>query len=46
MKTPQLICKALPIVWLALLAAILSLAFLEYLQPAFVLDLANRFVFC
>lgn len=29
-----------------LLAAILLLIFLAYLQPAFVLDLANRFVLC
>lgn len=30
----------------ALLAAVLALAFLAYLQPAFVLDLANRFILC
>ena len=30
----------------ALLAAVLWLAFLAYLQPSFVLDLANRFVLC
>jgi hypothetical protein len=30
----------------ALLAIILALAFLAYLQPSFILDLANRFVLC
>jgi hypothetical protein len=29
-----------------LLAAVLTLAFLAYLQPAFMLDLANRFILC
>ena len=28
------------------LAAVLGLVFLAYLQPAFVLDLANRFMLC
>jgi hypothetical protein len=28
------------------LAAVLALAFLAYLQPSFVLDLANRFILC
>ncbi|MFZ6820322.1 hypothetical protein [Undibacterium sp. Ji22W] len=29
-----------------LIAAILALVFLAYLQPAFIVDLANRYVFC
>lgn len=28
------------------LVAVLALAFFSYLQPAFVLDLANRFILC
>ncbi len=34
--------------WLirALAAAVLALAFLGYLQPGFMLDLANRFYMC
>ncbi|WP_262837917.1 hypothetical protein [Undibacterium sp. Jales W-56] len=28
------------------LAAVLLLAFMAYLQPAFILDLANRFILC
>jgi hypothetical protein len=30
----------------ALVAAVLALAFLSYLRPAFVFDLANRIVLC
>ncbi|HEY8605752.1 MAG TPA: hypothetical protein VIM12_01400 [Noviherbaspirillum sp.] len=30
----------------ALLAAVLALAFVGYLRPAFVVDLANRIVLC
>jgi hypothetical protein len=30
----------------AVLAAVLALAFIGYLRPAFVLDLANRFILC
>ncbi|MBY0573219.1 MAG: hypothetical protein K2P84_06025 [Undibacterium sp.] len=29
-----------------LVLAILSLVFLSYLQPAFILDLANRYILC
>lgn len=46
MKTHQLIRKVLPGVLLVLLAAALLLVFLAYLQPAFVLDLANRYLLC
>ncbi|MBC3869427.1 hypothetical protein [Undibacterium oligocarboniphilum] len=31
---------------LVLLAAVLIITFLAYRQPAFILDLANRFVLC
>ena len=31
---------------LALLAAVLVITFLAYQQPAFIFDLANRFVLC
>jgi hypothetical protein len=31
---------------IALLIAILGLAFLAYLQPSFILDLANRYILC
>lgn len=30
----------------AALAAVLALAFVGYLQPSFIVDLANRFVLC
>lgn len=30
----------------AVLAAVLTLAFWAYLQPSFILDLANRFILC
>jgi hypothetical protein len=30
----------------AALAVVLTLAFLAYLQPSFILDLANRFILC
>ncbi|MFZ6751362.1 hypothetical protein [Undibacterium sp. Ren11W] len=43
MNIPPLLAKLL---LCALLAAVLTLAFLAYLQPAFVLDLANRFILC
>ena len=29
-----------------LLAAVLAAAFMAYLQPSFIVDLANRFVLC
>ena len=32
--------------WTALLATVLALAFMAYLRPAFMLDLANRIVLC
>jgi hypothetical protein len=34
--------------WLAgiALAAVLALAFMAYLRPSFVVDLANRFILC
>ena len=34
------------ILWRAALALLLAVAFLAYLQPAFVLDLATRIVLC
>ncbi|MDB5798272.1 MAG: hypothetical protein JWP36_2174 [Paucimonas sp.] len=37
---------ALRWIGLALLAAVLALAFVGYLQPGFIVDLANRFVMC
>lgn len=40
---PEPIKRAL--IWIAL-AAVLALAFVGYLRPAFVLDLANRFILC
>lgn len=43
MKTRQKLIRMLS---LLLLGALLALAFLAYLQPSFVLDLANRFVLC
>jgi hypothetical protein len=30
----------------AALAAVLALAFMAYLQPSFIVDLANRFILC
>ncbi|MFZ6720109.1 hypothetical protein [Undibacterium sp. Ji49W] len=38
-KIPQLL-------WLALMAMVLALTFMAYLRPAFILELANRFVLC
>lgn len=38
--------KLFKLLGLLALGALLTLAFLAYLQPAFVLDLANRFVLC
>ena len=38
--------KLFKLLGLLALGALLALAFLAYLQPAFVLDLANRFVLC
>ena len=32
--------------WWAALLIVLAMAFLAYLQPSFMLDLANRFVLC
>lgn len=32
--------------WRAVLAAVLALVFLAYLQPGFVVDLANRVYLC
>ncbi len=43
MKTSPSLRKILGIV---LLAIILAMAFFAYLQPSFILDLANRFVLC
>ena len=34
------------IVWAVLLFGIVLFSFLAYLQPAFILDLANRYVLC
>ena len=33
-------------VWRAVMAAVLALVFLAYLQPGFVVGLANRFYLC
>ena len=44
-------CARRPITWrrtllAALCIAVLALVFAAYLQPAFMLDLANRFILC
>lgn len=38
--------KLLRLLLPALLLALLGLVFLAYLQPSFVLDLANRYILC
>ena len=43
MITPRLLLKWL---LLALAAGVLGVAFAGYLRPAFIVDLANRFVMC
>ncbi|PXX45094.1 hypothetical protein [Undibacterium pigrum] len=38
--------KLLRLLWAAIMVTVLALVFLAYLRPAFILDLANRFVMC
>ncbi|MFZ6741907.1 hypothetical protein ACO0LC_01600 [Undibacterium sp. JH2W] len=38
--------KLLRLLWAAIMVSVLALVFLAYLRPAFILDLANRFVMC
>lgn len=38
--------KLLRLLWAMIMATVLALVFMAYLRPAFILDLANRFVMC
>jgi len=44
--TPALRSRLLRLLFAAMFAALLALAFAAYLQPDFVLDLANRIYLC
>jgi hypothetical protein len=46
MKTAALRPRLLRLLLGAVLAAVLALAFIGYLRPSFVFDLANRIILC